>query len=231
MDIQANNTVDSRRIGRKRPKFARKGLRARTIALLALGWFSFAHLSMGCAPTPHSSPSTLVSGEVADGHHQGHVHIRHPNGAPTIKTGIFDEKGNQVTIACGTCHTTKTPLAGAKLGVPLAQFHQGLIGKHGELSCNACHNPNDGYATLRLADGKSVPYSEVMAVCAQCHGPQFRDYRHGAHGGMTGYWDLSKGDRVRNNCIDCHDPHAPKYPTVCPARGPNDRFQTGGGHE
>jgi hypothetical protein len=70
-----------------------------------------------------------------------------------------------------------------------------------------------------------------MTLCAQCHGPQFRDYQHGAHGGMSGFWDLSKGGRTRNNCIDCHDPHAPKYPTVTPARGPNDRFQTGGGHE
>jgi formate-dependent nitrite reductase cytochrome c552 subunit len=186
---------------------------------------------MGCAPASHSSPSVSGSGAVADGLYHGRVHIRHPDGAPTIKTGTFDEKGNPVTVACATCHMTKTPVAGAKVGVPLTQFHQGLIGKHGELSCNSCHNPSDGYASLRLADGKSVPYSDVMAVCAQCHGPQFRDYRRGAHGGMTGYWDLSKGDRVRNNCIDCHDPHAPKYPTVTPARGPNDRFQTGGGHE
>jgi hypothetical protein len=84
---------------------------------------------------------------------------------------------------------------------------------------------------LRLADGRSLPYSDVMSLCAQCHGPQFRDYQHGAHGGMTGYWDLSKGGRTRNSCIDCHDPHAPKYPTVTPARGPNDRFLSGDGHE
>jgi hypothetical protein len=70
-----------------------------------------------------------------------------------------------------------------------------------------------------------------MRLCAQCHGPQYRDYQNGAHGGMTGNWDLSKGGRVRNNCIDCHDPHAPRYPTVTPSRGPNDRFLTGGGHE
>ena len=59
-----------------------------------------------------------------------------------------------------------------------------------------------------------------MTLCAQCHGPQFRDYQHGAHGGMTGYWDLTKGGRMRNNCIDCHDPHAPKYPTVTPGPRP-----------
>jgi hypothetical protein len=149
-----------------------------------------------------------------------------------VPTGTFDEKGRPVTVACAICHATRPANTEAKLGTPLTQFHQGLVGRHGSLSCNACHNPADGYASLRLADGKSVPHSDVMTLCAQCHGPQFRDYQHGAHGGMSGHWDLTKGGRVRNNCVDCHDPHAPRYPTVSPARGPNDRFQTGGdGHE
>ncbi len=159
------------------------------------------------------------------------VTIHHPSGPPSIPSGTFDEKGRAISVACATCHATKPVGATAKLGAPLAQFHRGLIGQHGGLSCTSCHNPLDGYASLRLADGKSVPYTEVMALCAQCHGPQFRDYQHGAHGGMTGYWDLAKGERVRNNCTDCHAPHSPKYPTVIPARGPNDRFLIGGGHE
>ncbi|MBL8867969.1 MAG: hypothetical protein KF873_23440 [Gemmataceae bacterium] len=159
------------------------------------------------------------------------VAIRRPAGPPSVPTGTLDEKGRPVTIACANCHATKPAVADAKLGSPLKLFHQGLIGQHGTLSCVSCHNPTDGYASLRLADGKSVPYAEVMTLCAQCHGPQFRDYQHGAHGGMTGYWDLSKGSRVRNNCVDCHDSHAPKYPTVTPAPGPNDRNPSGGGHE
>jgi hypothetical protein len=64
----------------------------------------------------------------------------------------------------------------------------------------------------------------VMDLCGQCHGPQARDYAHGAHGGMTGYWDLSRGPRERNNCIDCHDPHAPAFPKVRPVFAPKDRF-------
>jgi hypothetical protein len=159
------------------------------------------------------------------------VSIRKPHGPPMIPTGTFDEHGRPVSIACSTCHATRTPSPDAKLGKPLVLFHQGLVGKHGDLACSACHSPADGYATLRLADGRSLPYSEVMVLCAQCHGPQFRDYQHGAHGGMTGYWDLGKGHRVRNNCIDCHDPHAPKYPVVAPALKPVDRFPPGDGHE
>lgn len=188
-----------------------------------------AALSAGCGG---SAPPSYDGGESPAPGVRHPVVVRTPHGPPGVPTGTFDEKGRPVTVACATCHATKPANADAKLGTPLTQFHQGLVGKHGTLSCTSCHNPADGYASLRLADGKGVPYSQVMTLCAQCHGPQFRDYQHGAHGGMTGYWDLSKGGRTRNSCVDCHDPHAPKYPTVSPARGPNDRFQTGGGgHE
>lgn len=173
-------------------------------------------------PVPHAAQPPTATHSVI---------IRKPIAAPMIFADTLDEKGKPVSIMCATCHVTKPANPDAKLGTPLANFHQGLVGKHGNLSCTSCHNPADGFASLRLADGKSVPYTEVMTLCAQCHGPQYRDYQHGAHGGMVGFWDLSKGGRVRNNCVDCHNSHAPKYPIVMPARGPNDRFQTGGGHD
>jgi predicted CXXCH cytochrome family protein len=88
----------------------------------------------------------------------------------------------------------------------------------------ACHNPADNYATLRLADGTALAFSESMQLCAQCHGPQYRDYQRGSHGGMTGYWDLRRGPRVRNHCQHCHDPHAPQFPKVLPVAEPRDRF-------
>jgi formate-dependent nitrite reductase cytochrome c552 subunit len=200
--------------------------------LLTIMCAGTAHMSTGCAPKPHTPAPD--DGPESDDKSTGErfpVTIRKPAGPPTIKTGAFDDKGNPITIACATCHTTKPANTDAKLGTALTLFHQGLVGKHANLSCVSCHNAADGYGTLRLADGKSLPYSEVMTLCAQCHGPQFRDYQHGAHGGMNGHWDLSKGPRVRNNCIDCHDPHAPKYPTVAPALGPHDRFLNKDGHD
>ncbi|MBI5610873.1 MAG: hypothetical protein HY902_18485 [Deltaproteobacteria bacterium] len=76
--------------------------------------------------------------------------------------------------------------------------------------------------------------SSVIELCSQCHGPQARDYQHGAHGGMTGYWDLRRGDRFRNVCVDCHNPHVPAYPQFAPVQRPRDRFldapATAGGH-
>jgi formate-dependent nitrite reductase cytochrome c552 subunit len=157
-----------------------------------------------------------------------------------VKTGLTDAAGKPVTISCPTCHATNPPNPQARLGADLDRFHQGLKGAHGNLACVACHNPQEGYGSLRLADGRPLPYPDVMQLCAQCHGPQYRDYQHGAHGGMTGHWDLSRGGRTRNNCVDCHDPHSPKYPTVRPVAGPRDRGgvhpnagapQNGAGHE
>ncbi|MFO0851233.1 MAG: cytochrome c3 family protein [Gemmataceae bacterium] len=184
---------------------------------------------VGCSrQSPQPTDQPVAARPVAAGHP---VTIRTPSGPPSVATGAVDDKGRPVTIACATCHSTKPVNAEAKIGTPLRAFHQTVAGSHGSLSCTSCHNPADGYATLRLADGKAVPYTEVMTLCAQCHGPQYRDYQHGAHGGMTGHWDLTRGGRQRNTCTDCHHPHAPKYPTVSPAAGPNDRFLTGGGHE
>lgn len=152
--------------------------------------------------------------------------IRKPQGNPAIETDQIDAQGKRVTVACAVCHMTKPANTDATLGTALVLFHQHLQGSHGKLTCVSCHNPADGYTTLRLADGKAVPFPEVMMLCAQCHGPQYRDYQQGAHGGMAGFWDTTRGPRTRNNCVDCHPPHAPKYQSVHPAIGPNDRFLT-----
>lgn len=158
------------------------------------------------------------------------VEIHKPAGPPVFHTGIKDADGKSKTMACAECHVTRQPNPENRIGRPMAFFHQDLKGAHGSLSCVSCHNPTDGNATLRFADGTSLPYAEVMQLCAQCHGPQYRDYQHGAHGGMAGYWDLSKGGRTRANCVDCHNPHTPKYQPVQPARGPNDRGAAKGLH-
>lgn len=71
--------------------------------------------------------------------------------------------------------------------------------------------------------------TEAITLCSQCHGPQRTSFDRGVHGGMTGHWDLSRGPRERNNCVDCHDPHAPKFVGGAPVHLPRDRF-FGGSH-
>jgi formate-dependent nitrite reductase cytochrome c552 subunit len=151
------------------------------------------------------------------------VTINRPTGPPAVDTGKLDDKGRPILANCTTCHATKTPNPRLKDGDDLKDFHLGLTTNHGERSCLSCHNPQD-YDQLRLADGQPIAFQDVMSLCAQCHGPQYKDYQNGAHGGMSGYWDLTRGPRERNNCIDCHDPHAPQYPQLMPVLRPNDRF-------
>ena len=153
--------------------------------------------------------------------------IRRPTGPPTIELSEVDPQGRSGQIACSSCHSVRKANFATKTPADLDQFHQNMQMAHGTLSCYSCHNPSDA-DTLRLADSTTVEYPDVMTLCAQCHGTQARDYEHGAHGGMNGYWDLSRGPRTRNNCIDCHDPHVPKFPSMKPTFKPRDRFLSPG---
>lgn len=169
-------------------------------------------------PSPELKPvvwtdSTLPRHEVT---------IRHPAGPP-VAHGVDPRTGDPVTIACVTCHATRTPNFANQASADLDLFHQGLMVTHGANTCLSCHNPQD-YGSLHLANGTRVEFTDVVTLCSQCHGPQWRDYQHGAHGGMTGSWDLTKGPRERNGCTSCHDPHAPKFRGAHPVLQPQDRF-------
>lgn len=169
-----------------------------------------------------ASTVTTVAQVSEPARHPVTIHrVTPPSGA---KTELTDHHGQAVTVACHTCHSVRPSNAENRKASELNEFHQGLRFQHGQMACVACHNINDGYASLHLADGKSVAWEDTMTLCAQCHGTQFRDYEHGSHGGMTGYWDLTRGPRHRNHCINCHDPHAPQFPMMKPAEKPHDRF-------
>ncbi len=112
----------------------------------------------------------------------------------------------------------------------LTTFHQHMVFKHGNSTCTSCHVQGQ-HDRIHLANGSVLPMTEALTLCAQCHGPQYRDYQHGSHGGMNGYWDRKRGPRTRNHCVDCHDPHAPQLPSVMPAAPPRDRFLSAGAEE
>ncbi len=142
--------------------------------------------------------------------------------APRVSAGLVDYHGVEAGVSCMTCHSTREPDRANGLGGALPKtFHQGLAFAHAGMSCLSCHHADD-YDSLRLADGRKLAFRDSQQLCAQCHGPQTRDYLNGSHGGMTGYWDKSRGGRVRNACIDCHDPHAPAYPALIPVFAPRD---------
>ncbi|HMO15205.1 MAG TPA: cytochrome c3 family protein [Pirellulaceae bacterium] len=146
---------------------------------------------------------------------------------PRIETGQLDMLGNPITVSCASCHSNfvgRTPVASAD---ELRSFHVGLSFQHGSLSdplsCLTCHHA-ENYNFLRLADGRPLEFHDSRRLCAQCHAAKDRDYEHGAHGGMLGYWDRTRGMQTRKTCIDCHDPHAPQFPHMRPTFKPFDRF-------
>ena len=153
------------------------------------------------------------------------VIIRKPAGPPTVKLQSVDPQQRSAEVGCSTCHSVRPPNPENRPSVSLDEFHQGLEFSHGQLACYSCHNPNNS-DTLRLADGSMVEYGEVLTLCSQCHSKQAESFAHGAHGGMNGFWDLTRGTQVKNNCIDCHDPHAPKYPQMIVTFKPKDRFNS-----
>jgi hypothetical protein len=147
------------------------------------------------------------------------VTVRTPDAQPWIDSGKKDAAGGPVMVSCATCHDTREPDLKKNDAVLLEEFHKGMKYAHGDRSCMSCHNAAD-YNTLKLADGTPLEFSQSLQLCAQCHGPQHRDYQNGSHGGMTGHWDLRQGPRKRNTCTDCHDPHHPAYPQVMPVFPP-----------
>lgn len=142
---------------------------------------------------------------------------------PAVNAAVETYRGIPATVSCATCHSTlpQNRATGQSDTLPAA-FHAGLQYQHGSQSCLNCHNA-DNYDTLRLANGSGVQFSQAQQLCSQCHGPQTRDYLHGTHGGMTGYWDTARGARQRNTCTDCHDPHSPAFPAIQPVFPPRDR--------
>jgi hypothetical protein len=169
------------------------------------------------AKTPAATSAPVVSTALYP------VVIKQPGGAPKVATGLTNFHGEPVMASCASCHATTTPNREARRTEDLKKFHQGLKYAHGELSCLSCHNSGN-YETLHLADGRTLDFTESMTLCSQCHGPQRRDYDMGLHGGMNGHWDLRRGGRTRNTCINCHDPHAPAFPLVMPVLPPRDRI-------
>jgi hypothetical protein len=153
--------------------------------------------------------------------HPTTIHIRKDFGK--LDTGKRGVKGEPILASCATCHAEHLKAPYAKTTADLKEFHVGKAFAHGKLVCGACHDLQDR-ERLHLADGTPLALAEVQQLCGQCHGTQARDYAKGAHGGMNGYWDLRKGPRTRNSCVDCHNPHTPKYPSYAPVQKPRDRF-------
>ena len=189
--------------------------------LVLLGGLLMAAVAVAVAVAIKGASPTVVTTSVSESRPHAQI-LRQPAGPPTV-TARNPDTGVAAHIACMTCHATRPPNFANAATADLDLFHQGLVVQHGSNTCLSCHNSTD-YGSLHLANNRRVEFTDVVTLCSQCHGPQWRDFRHGAHGGMNGFWDMTKGDRLRQGCTSCHDPHAPKYQGAHPTLSPRDRF-------
>ena len=177
--------------------------------LVGIGFFALAVVflltSAGtttpAAPTPEFDAARLEAGP-------RRVVLTDP---PTAHIGGFDQ-------SCNSCHQLfESEWDGQR---PLVQ-HTHISLAHGlNNQCNNCH-ARDDRERLILYDGSTVLFSNTERLCAQCHGPVFRDWERGTHGKTLGAWDLSSPAAQRLSCAECHDPHAPAFGPIKPLPGPN----------
>ena len=182
----------------------------RVVIAINLGALAACRADQPSRPRPPPGPATFS------------IEIHQPGRLTGVATGDVDPLGRSVRASCVSCHSLREAAPLPTSTAELNEFHQGLQFAHGELTCASCHLAGPT-PSLRRADGERVDLRDAMVLCRQCHGPQARDYDHGAHGGMSGSWDLSTGGRTRNHCVDCHDPHAPRFQPSWPVLPPRDR--------
>jgi formate-dependent nitrite reductase cytochrome c552 subunit len=142
-------------------------------------------------------------------------------------SGLVRAKEDLSDFDCYACHEKNKPPvlrydAQQKLIIP--QEHSDIVMGHGEHgrnnNCFNCHNESN-LTLLQPRDGRPLTFADSTPLCGSCHGPTYRDWEAGAHGRISGYWNRALGPFNRQDCVNCHNPHSPKFPPRKPAPGPH----------
>lgn len=111
--------------------------------------------------------------------------------------------------------------------------HSDITFSHGlNLLCLNCHHSKNSDVFV-YHDGSEIPGDKPTELCAKCHGPHYREWRMAVHGRENAYWDGEKVQRKKLDCIQCHNPHHPRFELMRPERPPvHTRFdlEAGGAH-
>jgi uncharacterized CHY-type Zn-finger protein len=128
---------------------------------------------------------------------------------------------------CYACHEKSKPPViqfDEQLRIILPKEHENIQLAHGSHNrnnvCYNCHNEQN-LLTFQARDGRELKFQDSTALCGSCHGPTLRDFDAGVHGRTNGFWDRRQGEAHRLECVNCHDPHAPRIPSRAPAPPPH----------
>ncbi len=116
---------------------------------------------------------------------------------------------------CTSCHNQDLPPNKTRREL---SAHDEIKLKHDEEHrwCLDCHNA-ENRDTLRSASGEPIKFEESYKLCGQCHGDKYRDWKAGVHGKRSGEWN---GRKTYLLCVNCHNPHAPKFKPIAPMPPP-----------
>ena len=130
---------------------------------------------------------------------------------------LIPERKSQITsYKCTECHSE--PLEKLRLeNKDKKAAHWNIKLSHAgpeTMNCNTCHTGSD-MDNLQILTNSSIDFNYSYKVCSQCHQKQFKDWKGGAHGKQLGGW---APPRVSNTCVNCHNPHNPKFEKRWPVR-------------
>lgn len=97
--------------------------------------------------------------------------------------------------------------------------HRNVKLNHGDVKvwCLDCHDPENRNYLRPLSDGRLINFEHSYLLCGKCHGTKYRDWRNGIHGRRSGDWN---GAKMYYLCVNCHDPHSPKFQPLAPKPAP-----------
>ena len=129
---------------------------------------------------------------------------------------IPERKSKIKSFKCSECHTKSIPELKSK-NLTGKKAHENIKLNHAtteELTCNSCH-PTQNLDHLKSNLNAKIDFNQSYKVCAQCHSSEYKDWLGGAHGKRVKGW---VNPRISNTCVDCHNPHSPKFESRFPAK-------------
>jgi uncharacterized CHY-type Zn-finger protein len=140
---------------------------------------------------------------------------------------LVRSKADLSDFDCYTCHERdKVPPIryDTNHNIIIPKEHSNLVMGHGRHdrnnNCFNCHDEHN-LERFQTRDGRELKFAESTPLCGSCHGPTYRDWEAGIHGRTSGYWARQLGEIRRRDCVECHNPHSPKFPGRKPAPAPH----------